>query len=78
MKLMTSLMGFYKEKSMRFPIDCPADCPHHIRWDLSIDDYTHVCNLLNIQIDEYDCGFPGMLPLCPIERKERCKKDAVD
>lgn len=55
---------------MRFPIDCPADCPHHTQWDMSVDDYTHVCDLLKMQIDEYDCGFAGLLPLCPKERRE--------
>lgn len=51
----------------RFPIDCPLDCKYHKAWDLSVDDWTHVCTKLNIQIDEYDCGFTGLLPICPIE-----------
>lgn len=50
-----------------FPIDCPYDCPHHKQWDLSVDDYTHVCDLLDMQIDEFDCGFPALLPICPQE-----------
>lgn len=54
----------------RFPIDCPYDCPHHKQWDLSVDDYTHVCDLLDMQIDEYDCGFSELLPLCPQERRQ--------
>ena len=54
----------------RFPIDCPVECPHHKAWDLSIDDWTHVCDLLGMQIDEADYGFPGIFPLCPAERGE--------
>ena len=54
----------------RFPIDCPIDCPNHKSWDLSIDDWTHVCTMLNIQIDDCDCGFTGLLPLCPIAESE--------
>lgn len=53
----------------RFPIDCPYDCPYHKQWDLSVDDYTHVCDLLDMQIDEYDCGFPELLPICPQEKE---------
>ena len=53
----------------RFPIDCPLECKFHKAWDLSVDDWTHVCTKLNIQIDEYDCGFTGLLPICPIERE---------
>lgn len=53
----------------RFPIDCPIDCPYHKFWDLSIDDYTHVCIKLGIQIDDYDTGFPSILPFCPLSDK---------
>ena len=52
----------------RFPIDCPYDCEHHKQWDMSVDDYTHYCDLLHMQIDEYDCGFTGLLPLCPMRK----------
>lgn len=40
----------------RFPTDCPFECKYHKAWDLSVDDWTHVCTKLNIQIDEYADG----------------------
>lgn len=55
---------------MRFPIDCPSDCTHLTEWDMSIDDYTYYCDVLEMQIDGCDCGFKGLLPLCPIEKME--------
>ena len=50
----------------RFPIDCPNDCPYHKQWDLSVDDWTHVCTKLNKQMDEYDYGYNIFL-FCPLE-----------
>lgn len=38
-------------------------------WDLSIDDYTHVCDKLGKQTDECDYGF-GLFLLCPLEENE--------
>lgn len=61
-------------KNIRFPIDCPPDCPYHDCWDLSIDDYTHVCHKLNRQIDDYDCGFTAFLPFCPIDIEKEMKR----
>ena len=54
--------------SRRFPIDCPLDCEFHKMWDLSIDDYTHVCEKLGKQMDECDYGY-GIFLLCPLESK---------
>ena len=54
---------------IRFPIDCPNDCPHHKQWDLSGDDYTHYCDLLKVQMDEFDYGFAPFL-ICPKEVEE--------
>lgn len=56
-------------KIRRFPIDCPYDCPYHKQWDLSIDDWTHVCTLLDRQIDECDYGF-GIFPICPMKEEK--------
>lgn len=53
-----------------FPIDCPIDCPHHKAWDMSIDDWTHICEMLNIQIDECDIGWGG-LPICPLQEDSK-------
>lgn len=52
---------------IRFPIDCPSDCPHLRCWDMSIDDLTYVCEELNIQIDGCDTGNKWFLPTCPKE-----------
>lgn len=56
-------------KPRRFPIDCPTDCKYLKSWDLSIDDWTHVCTKLNKQMDEYDYGF-GVFLLCPLSDEE--------
>jgi hypothetical protein len=52
---------------IRFPIDCPLDCPHLKAWDMSIDDWTYVCDELKTQIDGSDTFFKSLLPSCPIE-----------
>ena len=54
----------------QFPVDCPADCPHHVFWDLSVDDITHYCDVLKMQVDDYDCGFRAFLPLCTLSKEE--------
>ena len=37
----------------------------------SIDDWTYVCNKLNVQIDGCDTFTKWLLPTCPIERGEQ-------
>lgn len=54
---------------IRFPIDCPSDCPHLRWWDMSVDDLTYVCEELNIQIDGCDTANKWFLPTCPKERR---------
>lgn len=48
----------------RFPRDCTTDCPHFKTWDLSVDDWTCVCDKLGVQIDECDMDFSWRH--CPI------------
>ena len=55
---------------IKFPIDCPMECPYLQAFDMSIDDWTYVCNKLNVQIDECDTFAKLLLPTCPIERGE--------
>jgi len=51
-----------------FPKDCTIDCPHFHCWDLSIDDYTNVCDKLGVQVDDCDAYSPFYIPLfCPLE-----------
>ena len=53
-------MGGSGSESMadkKFPQDCTNDCPHFHAWDMSVDDWTCVCNLLKIQIDLCDSDF---------------------
>lgn len=57
------------EPMIRFPIDCPSDCPHLQCWDMSVDDLTYVCEELNIQIDGCDTVNKWFLPTCPKERR---------
>ncbi len=49
-----------------FPKDCDKSCVHFHTWDMSVDDWTCVCDLLCIQIDECD-AYDGLhlLPICP-------------
>ena len=54
-----------------FPIDCPADCPHLKSWDMSVDDWTYVCDELNVQIDGCDTFNKWFLPTCPLEREAK-------
>lgn len=55
----------------QFPKDCPDDCPYFHRWDLSVDDYTNVCDKLEIQVDDMDAYSPFYLPrFCPLNKNE--------
>lgn len=69
-KTKTTVLMERRRGMIRFPVDCPEDCPFHETFDLSVDDWTHICTKLGKQIDEYDCGFPELLPICPIEKGE--------
>lgn len=51
----------------KFPKDCPHTCPHFHAWDLSIDDWTCVCDKLGVQIDECDMDFIWLF--CPLENE---------
>ena len=51
----------------RFPRDCTMDWPHYRTWDLSIDDWTCVCDKLGVQIDECDMDFNWMY--CPLKEE---------
>lgn len=50
----------------KFPLDCPCDCPHLSEWDMSVDDYTYYCDLLQVQIDGCDTFISALLPFCPL------------
>lgn len=54
-----------KKKPTMFPRDCPHDCPHFRAWDMSIDDWTCRCDLLNVQIDECDMDYQRVR--CPLD-----------
>ena len=47
----------------KFPRDCTKDCPYFHTWDMLIDDWTCVCDLLKVQIDECDMDF--QFEYCP-------------
>lgn len=54
----------------KFPMDCTEDCPNYHCWDMSIDDYTNVCDKLEVQVDDMDAYGPWYTPLiCPLEEK---------
>lgn len=51
-----------------FPLDCTTECPFFHTWDMSIDDWTSVCDLLNVQVD--DCDVVIIRYRCPLEKDE--------
>lgn len=53
----------------KFPLDCSFECPHYHSWDLSIDDWTCVCDKLGVQIDECDMDFKWMF--CPLDNNKK-------
>lgn len=63
------LISRQAHQRIRFPVDCPYDCPYIRSWDMSIDDYTYVCDALGMQIDGCDTFFKSLLPYCPIEKR---------
>lgn len=63
--------------SKTFPKDCTKECPYYHSWDLSIDDYTNVCDKLHVQVDDCDAYGPFYVPiLCPLDEKE--EKESED
>ena len=52
----------------KFPQDCTTKCPYFRTWDLSIDDWTCVCDLLKVQVDECDMDFAWIY--CPLKEDE--------
>ena len=58
----------------RFPQDCTTECPHFHAWDMSVDDWTCVCDLLKVQIDDCDSDFQWMY--CPLKNGEYKQKTA--
>ena len=62
--------------SRYFPNDCPIECPYYRRWDMSVDDYTNICVLLKMQIDDCDSDF--LKHKCPLESKEEQNEGRSD
>lgn len=64
----------------QFPKDCTKDCPHYHYWDMSIDDYTNVCDKLDVQVDDCDAYSPFYIPLfCPLDAtKESTEKELAE
>ena len=57
--------------SKTFPKDCTKECPYYRYWDLSIDDYTNVCDKLHVQVDDCDAYSPFYFPiLCPLAESD--------
>ena len=53
----------------KFPKDCPSSCPHFVRFDMSVDDWTNHCDKLNVQIDDCDTDYQWVN--CPLEEGEQ-------
>lgn len=56
-----------------FPRDCSRRCPHFRTWDMSIDDWTSVCDLLKIQVD--DCDMDYKYEICPNNGADMVEED---
>ena len=52
-----------------FPLDCEKDCPHLTRYDMSVDDWTSICDILKEQID--DCDGAYIRCRCPLEMEQK-------
>ena len=52
-----------------FPLDCTLECPHLHAWDMSVDDWTLVCDILKVQID--DCDGYNIFCRCPLDSDKR-------
>ena len=52
-----------------FPLDCTTECPHFKTWDMSIDDWTSVCDILKVQVD--DCDGDYIRYRCPLDSDKR-------
>ena len=48
-----------------FPLDCTTECPHFKTWDMSVDDWTSVCDILKVQVD--DCDGELIRYRCPLD-----------
>lgn len=52
-----------------FPLNCTTECPHLHTWDMSVDDWTSVCDILKVQVDDCDGDFIHYR--CPLDCDER-------
>lgn len=52
-----------------FPLDCTIECPHYKTWDMSVDDWTSVCDILKVQVD--DCDGDIIRYRCPLDSDKR-------
>ncbi len=58
------------EEGMKcFPLDCTTECPHFKTWDLSVDDWTSICDILKVQVD--DCDGDYIRYRCPLDSDKR-------
>lgn len=56
-----------ERKAKCFPVDCRG-CTHYHSWDMSVDDWTNVCDILNAQVDDCDIEWTLRI-ICPLELK---------
>ena len=54
--------------SKYFPVDCKG-CPYYHSYDMSVDDWTNVCDVLGAQIDDCDIDFV-VKPKCPLKQNQ--------
>lgn len=59
-----------------FPLDCTLECPHLHIWDMSVDDWTSVCDILKVQID--DCDTYNIFCRCPLDSDTECHRAQLE
>jgi hypothetical protein len=57
-----------------FPRDC-SGCENLKSWDMSVDDWTNVCLVNKMQVDDCDMDFESCI--CPEKRTKYCKGEHI-
>ena len=52
----------------RFPHDCQG-CKHYVHYDMSVDDWTSICDYMHTQVD--DCDSDNMWCYCTLSEQQK-------
>ena len=62
-----------KTNAKCFPLDCTTECPHFKTLDMPVDDWTSICDILKVQVD--DCDGDYIRYRCPLDSDKRLRMD---